>query len=149
MTDIILREALPADAEPLADCIDSAYETYKDEILDLPDVSAGLSLAIREKTVWVAEKENIIVGGMILDRVDDYLVLENVAVHPNASGSGVGKALIDKAETECRRIGLREIRLSTHKAMSENVGLYEYLGWSVFRIDGNKVHMTRQVSQTP
>lgn len=106
-------------------------------------MSDGLSSAIKDKSVWVAELKGVVVGGMVLETTQDYLILENVAVHQNASGSGVGKALISKAESECMREGLHEIRLSTHKDMVGNIGLYEHLGWHVVKVEGNKVRMIK------
>jgi len=148
MQNVSIRKAKSVDAQSLANCFASAYSAFKSKIPDLPDVSDGLLAAIAEKSVWVAEIDGALVGGVVLDLKDDYLILENVAVHPNTSGAGVGKTLIQKAELECRRLALREIRLSTHKEMSENVGLYQHLGWRVVSVVGNKVNMTKPIGQT-
>ncbi len=146
MPELTIREAALDDAPLLKRCFDSAYSVYKNNIPDMPDVSTGLASAIEGKSVWVAELNGAVVGGMVLEATDSYLILENVAVHPNASGSGVGKALIGKAESECMRIGLREIRLSTHNDMAGNIGLYEHLGWHVVQVEGNKVRMTKHLN---
>jgi len=146
MPDLNIREAIPADAQSMADCINSAYSVFKSKIPDLPDVSDGLLTAIEEKSVWIVEKAGAVAGVIVLNPIDNYLILENVAVHRTASGSGIGRALIQKAESECQRLGLREIRLSTHKEMPENISLYEYLGWSIVSVEDNKVHMSKRIN---
>ena len=143
MSDLSIRQAELNDVPALAECFDIAYAPFKSKIPDLPNVSAGMSSAIEDKSVWVAEINATVVGGIVLDPNDEYLILENVAVHPSASGSGVGKALIGCAESECLRLGLHEVRLSTHKEMKENVSLYQHLGWRVVSVEGNKVNMSK------
>jgi len=145
MSTVTIREAVLKDGQSLAECFDSAYLMYKNSFPDLPNVSDGLSEAIVDKSVWIAELEGKLVGGIVLDPMEDYLLLENVAVDPDASGSGIGKALIGRAEAVCLNLGLNEIRLSTHKDMVQNIGLYEHLGWHVVSTEGNKVHMTKNI----
>lgn len=140
-----IRKAKLEDGGSLAECFDSAYSIYKSVIPDLPDVSDGLTGAIADKSVWIAELEGKLVGGIVLNPMEKYLLLENVAVDPGASGAGIGKALIGRAEAVCLNLGLKHIRLSTHKNMEDNIGLYSHLGWHVVGIEGNKVHMTKRI----
>ncbi|OED40092.1 hypothetical protein AB833_13000 [Chromatiales bacterium (ex Bugula neritina AB1)] len=140
-----IRAAQPGDREGLTGCIKSAYSIYQNEIPDLPDVAAGIAVAIVEKSVWVVTDREIVVGGMILDIDTDYLVLENIAVHRDHGRKGVGKLLIAHCESECRRLKFAEIRLSTHEAMPENIALYQHLGWCITQKTGNKVHMTKKI----
>lgn len=143
MPELSIRTAESADVPLLKQCIESAYSVYKDNIPDLPNVSDGLSSSMVGKSVWVAELKGMVVGVMILKPTSDFLILENVAVRPEASGSGVGKALISKAEAECVRLELSEIRLSTHTDMVGNINLYKHLGWRVLSVEGTKVRMTK------
>ena len=138
-----IRRARASDAEALAACIDAAYSIYASRISDLPPVSEGVSEAIEVHRVWVAQIEHDIVGGMVLVPRDDFMILENVAVHPNHTGIGLGKALLERAEADCAELGLHEIRLSTHEDIPENVRLYEHLGWRETDRSGNKVHMSK------
>ena len=55
-------------------------------------------------------------------------MLANIAVDPNCAGMGIGRGLIEYAGTGYRRLQNKELRLSTHVAMLENVSLYEHLG---------------------
>ena len=71
--------------------------------------------------------------------------LANVAVHPDRKGAGLGRALIALAEAEARDQGYRELRLTTHAEMPENVSLYNHLGWQEDRRQGNKVFMKKAI----
>jgi len=59
----------------------------------------------------------------------DHLLLENVAVHPARQGRGIGRALLDHAETRARELGLSRVRLYTHETMTENLALYRARGY--------------------
>lgn len=146
MTGWTLRPAAPQDSDRLAACIDAAYDTYRAKITDLPDVSAGLAEDIQVHTVWVAERNGTIIGGVVLIQCDDYLMVANVAVDPSCKGQGLGRALMALAETECRDRGLTEMRLSTHVSMPQNVALYTHLGWDTYGQSGNKIHMRKHIA---
>jgi ribosomal protein S18 acetylase RimI-like enzyme len=57
------------------------------------------------------------------------LLIENVAVDPEAQGTGLGRQLMDFAEDEARRRGLGRLRLYTNEVMTENLAIYEHLGY--------------------
>lgn len=139
----IIRPAQLSDTDALTRCIDAAYAIYAARITDLPAVSDGVAHDIETHRVWVAELEGSVVGGLILIPHDGYAVLANVAVDPASSGLGVGRGLIKCAEAACRSQELRELRLSTHTEMPENVELYEHLGWKKSSRSGNKIHMIK------
>ncbi len=145
MTEWKIRSAGATDAVPLAACIDAAYAGYQERIKNLPRVSEGIADDIQAHLVWVAELDLEIVGGLILVLGDDHAVLANLAVHPDAGSMGIGRGLIEHAESHCRKNGTTEFRLSTHVAMPENVGLYRHLGWKETGRSGNKVNMTKRL----
>ena len=140
-----IRRATPGDAAALAACIDAAYAIYASRISDLPKVSEGIEYDIKDNIVWVAERDDAIVGGLILKPQTDFMLLANIAVHPDHGGQGVGRALMDRAESDASALGMTEMRLSTHVDMPENVALYEYLGWKETERTGNKVKMRKQL----
>ena len=57
------------------------------------------------------------------------MLLDNVAVAPEAQGSGLGRTMLQFAEHSARMAGYRHIKLYTNEAMTENVALYSRLGY--------------------
>lgn len=143
MADWILRRAEQSDAAGLAACIDAAYAPYAARLPDLPDVSGGVAEEIAQHQVWVAEFDGTIIGGLVIIPQPDFMLLANVAVHPKHAGTGLGRALLELAETDSLDQGYRELRLSTHVDMPDNVRLYEHLGWNEIQREGNKVAMKK------
>jgi len=141
-----LRRAAPGDAGALAACIDAAYAGYREAGIDLPPVSEGVADDIRDHLVWVAVHDNQIVGGLVLVIREDVALIANVAVHPDATGTGLGRALMQQAETEARKRGLPRMTLTTHADMPGNVRLYEHLGWRETSRDGTKVRMEKAIA---
>jgi ribosomal protein S18 acetylase RimI-like enzyme len=60
---------------------------------------------------------------------DGHLLLDNIAVAPEAQGEGLGKKLVAFAESEALRRGFTELRLYTNEKMTENLTLYPRLGF--------------------
>jgi len=145
MPDFTVRAAVTEDSQALSRCITAAYSVYKDRNIDLPDVSIDIDLSIDTRTVWIAQIKDMIVGVIVLTTYPDHLLLENIAVHPDHGGKGIGKALIRLAESECAEQRLHEIRLSTHRDIAENINLYKHLGWHVIDDIGNKIHMSKTI----
>lgn len=111
----------------------------------MPPVSEGLAEEISENDVWLATDGKDVIGALFLVVQDGYMKLANLAVHPSRSGQGLGRALIELSEAKAREHGLSEMRLNTHAAMPENIGLYEHLGWQEFARDGNTVSMKKSL----
>ena len=143
MTNWTLRRARPEDAAPLAKCIEAAYSVYADRDIVLPAVSDGIAEDIQDHIVWVAALGQEIVGGLVLVPQHDHAVLANVAVSPSATGLGLGRALLDRAELETRTLGLTRLSLTTHADIPENVRLYEHLGWSEAGRNRDKVRLEK------
>lgn len=80
---------------------------------------------IASRQVWIAPPHGVIV----LVETAEGLFLDNVAVHPDAQGQGIGRALLDFAEAEARRRGIARLHLYTHAMMTANIAIYARLGW--------------------
>ena len=65
------------------------------------------------------------------------------------SRRGFGRRLISHAEEEARRLGFAAIELYTHELMSENIALYQRLGYEEFARQTekgyNRVYMRKQL----
>ncbi len=143
MNDWTIRRAEPGDADGLGSCLDAAYADHAAGLDDLPSMSEDCAGQIEKHDVWVAEAGNVIVGGLVLIPAQGYMLLANVAVHPDHRGMGLGQQLLALAETETRRRGFAEMRLNTHAGMPEAIGLYARSGWSHEGRSGNKVAMRK------
>ena len=148
MTSWILRPASRSDAQALGACMRDAYSTYEARLPDLPAVAEGIADDIENHLVWVAESEKRIIAGVVLIAYADHAVLANIAVESRSAGLGLGRALIQLVQAECRARGLYELRLSTHVGIPENVSLYQRLGWHETGRIGNKVHMTKTLNSS-
>jgi N-acetylglutamate synthase-like GNAT family acetyltransferase len=146
MPNWIIRRATALDAPELATCIEAAYSRYRSQISDLPDVTAGLEDDINDHTVWVAVDRGAVVGGLVLIMGGDQAKLANVAVDDKTRGTGLGRALIEVAQRECRHAGIKSLSLTTHAAMTNNIALYSHLGWVITDQTGNKVQMMKPIS---
>ena len=140
-----VRRAEQRDAEALATCLDAAYAPYAARIADLPSVSADCAGEIARFQVWLAEIAGDVVGGLVLVPQEGFMRLANVAVHPDRKGAGLGRALMALAEAEALAQGYRELRLTTHVDMPENIHLYAHLGWDQTGRRGNKISMRKMI----
>jgi GNAT superfamily N-acetyltransferase len=85
-----------------------------------PSVEAG--------TTWVTGTP--IVAVLTLYPREDHLLVENVVVHPDAQGRGLGRVLMGFAEQEAARLGITRMALVTHEVMTENQAIYAHLGYT-------------------
>jgi len=145
MRNWTIRRAEHRDADALSACMDAAYAHYAARIADLPPVSADCAGEIARFQVWVAEIADDIIGGLVLVPRDGFMQLANVAVHLDHKSAGLGRALMARAEAEALGQGYRELRLTTHVDMPENVELYAHLGWQQASRRGNKISMTKTI----
>ena len=141
-----IRKAEPGDSLGLADCFKAAYASYARRIDDLPAMPDDFSEDIANYQVWVAEADSRIAGGLVLIPSEGFMLLANVAVHPDCRGAGLGRELVALAEAEAVRQGYGEMRLATHVDMPENVALYRRLGWDESGRQGNKVTMRKDLA---
>ena len=84
---------------------------------------------VRAKDVFVVERDGAVAGVIVLDETDQGFEVDNVAVAPAQQGTGVGRALLEHAENEARRRGFGTVHLLTHEKMTENLALYDRIGY--------------------
>ncbi len=125
-----LRPASQRDAEDVAALVDAAYEHYIERIGWTPmPMTLDYDDEIRHKEVTVAEHGDVLAGVLVLDTTDEGFLVFNVAVHPTRKGTGIGRALLEFAESEARRAGFDSICLFTHEKMTENQEMYARIGY--------------------
>ncbi len=79
--------------------------------------------------VHIAEAASGVVGAIVLKVNDEGFYVDNVAVRPSAKGKGIGRLLLEFAESKARRDGFKTIYLATHELMTENRALYARIGY--------------------
>jgi N-acetylglutamate synthase-like GNAT family acetyltransferase len=128
MSPYFLRPARPADAEAIASVVELAYTPYIERIGRKPGpMLENYAQVVAERHVTVAERGGEVIGVLVLVTTEEGFLLDNIAVHPEHRG-GLGKALLQYAESECRRQGFPSIYLYTHQKMTENQALYSRIG---------------------
>jgi N-acetylglutamate synthase-like GNAT family acetyltransferase len=125
-----VRRANLADAPAITRVIRAAYAHYPERIGARPrPMDDDYERVIRTDEVWVTAGAGGVDAVLVLAAAADHLFVENVAVAPSAQGAGRGRALLAHAEARAAELRLQEVRLLTHRLISENRSIYEHLGW--------------------
>jgi GNAT superfamily N-acetyltransferase len=129
--DADMRPATGADLPAIHALIADAYSKYLGRMDQPPaPMLRDYAAAIRSGTTWVAGDP--VIGVISLLPTDDGLEIENVAVHPSAQGTGLGRRLLAFAECQARRQGHTRLFLYTNEVMTENLAIYARLGYTDF-----------------
>lgn len=122
------RPATMADLPAVEHVVQAAYRRYLGR-LDRPpapllrdyrdDIAAG--------AIWVLGAP--VTALISLREEPGALHVGNVAVHPAAQGTGLGRRLLDFAERYARSHGHDRIALYTNEIMTENLAIYTHLGY--------------------
>ena len=140
---MILRRANADDAAALTDVLEAAYAPFQS--LGLPPVTAGVAEEISQHNVWVAEVAGQVRGGLVLV-LNTQAHIANLAVHPDAGGHGIGKALINVAVAASAAAGHKSVQLATHAQMTDTHAFYRKVGLVETGRDGNKVYFTLELN---
>ena len=125
-----IRAATAADVPVIGQIVEQAYRHYIPRIGKPPGpMLDDYGARVSEGVVWVIGEGPSIAGIIVLLPRPEYLLLDNIAVAPARQGSGLGRRLLAFAEAEAVRRGYREIRLYTHRTMTENQRLYAAIGY--------------------
>jgi ribosomal protein S18 acetylase RimI-like enzyme len=146
--DLTLRRAIADDVPALTALIRAAYARYDGRGIALPPVSEGLDQVVAETPVILATDGAALLGAIVLRAGPDALQVENIAVHPDASGRGIGKRLLAEAEIIALAEGFDLLHLATHRDLTENISLYRHLGWTVTEEAGLKVCMQKPLPRS-
>jgi galactokinase len=124
-----IRPARPEEAPAAAALVERAYGHYVDRIGLRPGpMDDDYPARVAAGELWLLSDPEL-AGLIVLHTVEDHLLVDNVAVEPKRQGEGLGPFLLEFAETQATARGLRELRLFTNAAMTENIALYKRLGW--------------------
>ena len=93
MERLNIKKASFSDVAEVVDCVNAAYKKYIDRIGKKPGpMLDDYALLIDEGNVFCGEYSGQIAGILVLKEFDDYILFDNVAVHPKFQGRGFGKS---------------------------------------------------------
>jgi GNAT superfamily N-acetyltransferase len=132
---VTIRPARPADLAFLLEIERAAGKPFRalgmDTVADdEPGTVEGLRSYAESGRAFVAVDENDLpVGYLLLDVIDRAAHVEQVSVHPTHARRGIGRALIEKAESWAVAHGLNAVTLTTYVDVPWNGPYYERLGF--------------------
>jgi GNAT superfamily N-acetyltransferase len=144
-----IRQAGAADLTAVREIVTAAYDKYLSR-MDRPPAPMLRDYvpAVEAGTLWVTGEP--VTGLISLIPQGDSLLVENLAVRPEAQGTGVGRALMDFAEFRARQLELTRLTLYTHVVMTENQAIYAHLGYrEVERRTANGYHRVYMEKSLP
>ena len=127
----MIRPAVEGDVPAIEALVREAYAMYAPRIGREPaPVTADHAGLVAAGRTSVVEADGEVAGVIVLIPGGDHLLVENVAVAPNAQGRGLGRELMAFAERRAAELGMAELRLYTNQLMTENLALYPALGYT-------------------
>ena len=142
MTEIDIRDAVPADIPALHGLIESAYRgeasragwTTEADLLDGqrtdPDDLAGI-LADPKQALLTARRGDDLVGCVLIaDRGEGTGYFGMLSISPTLQGGGLGRRLVEAAHAALAdRFGARRVRISVFPQRKTLIAWYERLGY--------------------
>ena len=115
----------------MAACVEAAYSPYLERMNGLPPgpMLRDYRAEILTHEAYVLESGGALAGILVLEHDGEHFLLDNVAVAPDYQKRGYGRRLIAFAEIRARELGFDSVALYTHVTMTENIALYESLGF--------------------
>ena len=114
-------------------------------------MTADYDVAVQTNRFDFLYEDDRLVGLIETVEQNDEMMIVNVAIDPDCQGKGFGTRLMKHAEQVAKSSGLRATRLYTNKLMTENIALYERLGYCFEKethhdLGTVAVHMVRPLS---
>jgi ribosomal protein S18 acetylase RimI-like enzyme len=131
----MIRLATAAEADEIARIINAAFEIEREfRQGDRTSPSEIRKLMSRETFLVVEQMGRLI--GVVEVRVEGSTgYFGMLAVDPSARRAGVGRALVEAAENQCRSAGCTLMTLSTGEDRTELIPYYEKMGYRVTSIE--------------
>ncbi len=99
-----------------------------------------------EDVIFVSEDNGVVAYlGVEVHREDeeDFVYLDDLSVTEKYRSQGIGSALIHEAENYAKEKGVENILFHVEKSNTAAVGVYEKLGYKIFRDDGSRYLMKK------
>lgn len=135
---VLIRPATEADLPIIQEIEQLADELFGQ--VGMPEIAeyeprsfAELRGYLAAGTAWVADIDDSVAAFLLGERVEMYLHIEQVAVHPLAARQGIGRRLIDHTAGVARDEGLTALTLTTMADVPWNAPYYRRLGFVELR----------------
>lgn len=129
---VAIRRATLGDVEQISALTDAAYAQWVPLIGREPlPMTTNYDDAIATHIVAVLENDGVMCGVLELISEKDHVLIENIAVHPDHQRRGLGRTLMNHAESTAGELGHPEIRLYTNAFFRSTLQFYDVLGYSV------------------
>jgi ribosomal protein S18 acetylase RimI-like enzyme len=124
------RLATQDDLPAVERVVQAAYAPYVSRIGREPGpMLDDYAALIAGGRVHVVVHDDVVKAILVLIPQVHTMLLDNVAVTPEAQGLGLGRTLLAFAEHAAVTAGYRSIELYTNEAMTENIALYTRIGY--------------------
>jgi GNAT superfamily N-acetyltransferase len=132
--DIQIRMASPADAPSIASVLYESFIEYKALYTDeafaaTAPASEQIQNRMSEGPIWVAVRDDAIVGTMSAVSRSGSLYIRGMAVIPSARGLGIGESLLKQVENFDSSHSYKRVILSTTPFLARAIRLYERMGF--------------------
>ncbi len=129
-----MRLATPDDCQAVERVVHAAYAAYVPRIGRKPGpMLDDYAASIAKGQVHVIDHDGMVKAILVLIPQEHAMLLDNVAVSPDAQGLGFGRKALEFAERTAVAAGYRSIELYTNEAMTENIALYSRIGYAETR----------------
>jgi GNAT superfamily N-acetyltransferase len=130
-----IRMAVPDDALAIALLLARSFAEYEssytpEAFAATISTSARIRDRIDEGPVWLALRNDAVVGTLSAVARGEALYLRGMAVDPTARGYGIGRELLEGAEEYAIRNGFERLVLNTTPFLESAIRLYEKYGFS-------------------
>jgi predicted N-acetyltransferase YhbS len=131
-----IRQATPQDIPRILDLYEQLTEEKQNITADTAKKVFAEIVALPDRELLVAEKDNIVVGTLFLEVVPNlshnarpWGILENMVVDSTYRRQGIGRKLIEYTLDRCREAGCYKIQLLSHKKRTEAHQFYRSMGF--------------------
>ncbi|MDR2090095.1 MAG: GNAT family N-acetyltransferase [Clostridiales bacterium] len=142
---IQILDASPKHVDEIYKITKSAFALYKDNLhteanlLALSETKDDILRDIQKNSVYVAEKNGVILGCLRIARLsDDVAYLYRFAVDTNERNKGVGAELLSHAVEECKKAGYACIALHTNSKYYKLARYYYGMHFYVHSTDNSR-----------
>ena len=144
-----IRTAVPADEGKIRELFLEMLRTiyHTDDVKGCGDGDLNRFWRETRDRIYVAEDSKVVAFLSVEVHHDpvDHIYLDDFSVTAVYRNKGIGSALIRAAETYAEQIGSRAVILHVEKTNTSALRFYERLGYAVFRDDGNRLLLKKDM----